>query len=30
LGKAQLDELGAQMEAMKASYKKSLGDGMAA
>lgn len=30
LGKAQLDELGAQMESMKASYKKSLGDGMAA
>ncbi|PTT93156.1 hemerythrin, partial [Pseudomonas sp. HMWF031] len=30
LGKAQLDELGAQMEAMKASYKESLGDGMAA
>jgi hemerythrin-like domain-containing protein len=30
LGKEQLDELGAQMESMKASYKKSLGDGMAA
>ena len=30
LGKEQLDELGAQMESMKASYKNSLGDGMAA
>jgi hypothetical protein len=30
LGKAKLDELGAQMEAMKASYKKSMASSLAA
>jgi hemerythrin-like domain-containing protein len=30
LGKEKLDELGVQMEAMKADYKKSLSSGLAA